>query len=254
MMPVYDRIAAYYDLTHDGLTVDVDAVVALAKSAGGPVVELGCGSGRLLQPLARAGVEVTGVDSSPAMLARAGARLAAEPDVAARVRLVQGDITSLELPGTTFALALFGYNTFMHLDERAALLALRRVRALLAPGGRLWLDLENPFALADLPVTGEMELEAVFEDLSTGWLVRQWSAYAADTTEQVVDVVWVYETTDATGAPLRTEARFRQHYTYPHQLDLLLAQAGLKLVSLAGDYDGSPFDEDSERLIALATS
>jgi SAM-dependent methyltransferase len=252
MTAAYDPIAAYYDLIHDPLEDDIASVVTLAVASGGPILELGCGSGRLLLPLGRAGLEVTGIDSSPVMLARAQARLAADPSAAARVHLVQADMAAFDLPGTAFALAIFGYNTFMHLDEQAALAALRCVRAHLLPGGRVWLDLENPFVLSDLPETGALELEAEFEYEAGEKKVRLWSAYAADAVEQAVDVLWVYEIAGRDGSAQRIEAQFRQHYTYPHQLDLLLSQAGLRLISLSGDYDGAPFDEDSGRLIALA--
>ena len=78
-MDEYDRIARYYDLTHDRLTADVPFLLAQAAEAGGPVLEIGCGSGRLLVPLARAGQTITGVDRSAEMLARAEPRLAALP-------------------------------------------------------------------------------------------------------------------------------------------------------------------------------
>ena len=62
---MYDQIAHYYDLTHADLTDDIDFILSLAQAVNGPILELGCGSGRLLLPLARAGFTVTGVDNSP---------------------------------------------------------------------------------------------------------------------------------------------------------------------------------------------
>ncbi len=66
---MYDQIARFYDLTHAELTADLPFVLQLASEAGGPILELGCGSGRLLLPLARAGHSVIGLDLSGAMLA-----------------------------------------------------------------------------------------------------------------------------------------------------------------------------------------
>ena len=75
----YDAIARYYDLSHQSLVEDIPFLLRVAAETGGPALELGCGSGRLLVPLARAGYAVTGVDNSPEMLARAELRLAGEP-------------------------------------------------------------------------------------------------------------------------------------------------------------------------------
>ena len=142
----YDAIARFYDLSHKTLVDDIPFLLRQAAETGGPALELGCGSGRLLVPLARAGIAVTGVDNSPEMLARAAVRLAGEPaEVRGRVRLVEGDVRSLALPGAEpFALAYFGYNTFLHLDETAAAATLRRLRPLLRPGARLLIDVDHP--------------------------------------------------------------------------------------------------------------
>ena len=69
MTSSYDKLAPYYDRFHEALTADVEFVLSLAQQQDGPVLEMGCGTGRLLLPLARAGFEVTGIDTSAAMLA-----------------------------------------------------------------------------------------------------------------------------------------------------------------------------------------
>jgi SAM-dependent methyltransferase len=250
---MYDPIARYYDLSHDRLTEDIPYLLALAREAAGPVLELGCGSGRLLTPLARAGFHVTGVDSSPEMLARARSRQAGEPaEVRARVRLIEGDVRTLSLPGAEpFALAFFGYNTFMHLNEVGAGSALRRLRPLLRPGGRLFIDVDNPLLLAAVADDPDFVLEDELRDETTGETIRQYTAYESAPVEQAVDVTWVYE--PARGAA-RTKARMRYHYLYPHQYDLLLSLTGFRLIALAGDYDGAPFDEESERLLVMGAA
>lgn len=248
----YDAIARYYDLSHNRLIDDLPFLLELARQTGGPVLELGCGSGRLLIPLARAGYHVTGVDTSPEMMARAGLRLASEaPDVRERVHLVAADVRALELPAELpFALALFGYNTFMHLDEAGAAAALRGVRACLRPGGRLLIDVDNPLDLALAGDDTDFMLEDTLEDGATGESVRQYTAYEAIPGEQAVDVTWVYES-DRDGAA-RVRVQMRYHYLYPHQFDLLLGLTGFRLIALHGDYDRGPFGEESERLILVA--
>ena len=250
----YDAIARYYDLSHQGLVEDVPFLLRLAAETGGPALELGCGSGRLLVPLARAGYEVTGVDNSPEMLARAELRLAGEAEAArARVQLVTADVRALVLPGAEpFALAFFGYNTFMHLDESGAAAALRHVRPLLSPGARLLIDVDHPLALSAAADDPDLVLEDVLRDDALGETIRQYTAYEAVPGEQAVDVRWVYET--GGGAAGSTQIRQRYHFLYPHQFDLLFGLTGFRLLALHGSYDNTPFSEDSERLIIEATA
>jgi SAM-dependent methyltransferase len=248
----YDRIARYYDLSHDRLADDIPFLLGLAAETGGPVLEPGCGSGRLLVPLARAGHAVTGVDNSPEMLARAETRLTGEPDgVRGRARLLAGDIKKLSLPdGAPYGLIVFGYNTFMHLDEAGAGAALKRLRPLLRAGGRLAIDVANPMILAAAADDPDFELEDTLRDELRGETIRQYTAYEGAPGEQMVDVTWVYEQVGAEAAP--TKARLQLHYLYPHQYDLLLTLTGFRLTAIYGDYDRSPFTEESERLILVA--
>ncbi len=252
---MYDQIAHYYDLTHDQLTDDVALILALAREAGGPVLELGCGSGRLLLPLARAGFSVTGVDNSSAMLARARARLAREETaVRQRLTLISGDMTALSLPDDPrFALAIIPYNTLLHLDSDQTAAALRGIRRALGENGRLFIDLINPIAIANTPNDLTLTLEASFTDPATGHTVLQLAANRLDDLEQTLHITWIYDASPPEGGPIhRTIAQATYHYLYPHQLELLLHEAGFRLHSLHGSYDGDPFAEESERLLIVA--
>jgi ubiquinone/menaquinone biosynthesis C-methylase UbiE len=122
---MYDSIARFYDLTHASLTADLPFVLQLAAATNAPMLELGCGSGRLLLPLARAGHTVTGLDVSAGMLDRARARLAQEPTaVQQRVTLHLADMTNFTLPETSpFGLIVIPYNTLLHLDTAQAIAA-----------------------------------------------------------------------------------------------------------------------------------
>lgn len=255
---MYEHIARYYDLSHDRLVDDIPFLLRLAAETRGPVVEIGCGSGRLLVPLIRAGFDVTGIDSSPEMLARAELRLAAEPpDIRARARLVAGDIRTVDMqPTREFGLAVFGYNTFMHLDEAAAGAALKRLRPLLRADGRVVIDVAGPMLLSSSADDPDFVLEDVLEDKARGSVIRQYTAYEAIPGEQAIDVTWVYEAGEgeATDERARTRAKLRYHYFYPHQYELILTLTGFRMMALYGDYDGSPFNEESERLIVLAAA
>ena len=135
----YDHVAPYRERG------DVAFFVEMAQAAGGPVLEIGCGTGRVLIPTARAGSEIVGLDLSPSMLAVCRSNLAQEPaETQARVRLVEGDMRDFDLD-QQFALATLPFRPFQHLttieDQIACLTTIHRH---LAPGGRLVLDLFNP--------------------------------------------------------------------------------------------------------------
>src|SRR5216684_2807762 len=96
-MSDYDSIAPFYDIEHAEFDEDLDMYQNFAELCGGKILELACGSGRLLVPLARDGYTLTGVDNSTAMLALAQNALN-EAGVAGRCQLVQQDICTLQLP------------------------------------------------------------------------------------------------------------------------------------------------------------
>src|SRR5262245_24227477 len=146
MTDEYAGAAEFYDYVVPYATRgDVEFFVEEARAANGPVLEIGCGTGRVLIPTARAGVSITGLDLSSSMLEQCRAKLATEPaDVRARVELCQGDMTRFEL-GKKFALATLPFRPFQHLltvdDQLACLTTIHRH---LEPAGRVILDLFNP--------------------------------------------------------------------------------------------------------------
>lgn len=252
---MYEQIAHYYDLTHETLTADIDFILGLAAGTAGPLLELGCGSGRLLLPLARAGHAITGIDNSPAMLARARQRLAAESSAFAdRITLVEADMAGFNLPGEKYGLALIGYNTLMHLPPVQIAAVLANLRYHLRSGGRFLIDLANPHALAQIPNDRLLSHENSFIDPATGEHVLQLSSSQVDTAGQTVDITWIYDAIPAAGGNVRrTMSQMRFNYLYPHQLELTLEEAGCRLEALYGSYDQTPFHEESERLIVIGS-
>lgn len=236
---MYDQIARFYDLTHASLTADLPFVLQLASETGSPILELGCGSGRLLLPLARAGHSVTGVDLSQVMLERARVRVAQEVSaVQQRITLHQADMTHFALPeGTQFGLVIVPYNTLLHLDTAQALATLRRMKGMLREKGRLFIDLANPVDIANTPEDALLSLENVLTDPETGELIVHLASNRLDTADQTLHITWIYDVSAANGGPVhRTVAHGTYHYRYPHQLELLLQEAGFKLLHLWGDY------------------
>jgi SAM-dependent methyltransferase len=252
---MYAALARYYDVLHQSVTDDVPLLLRLAAGSSGPILELGCGTGRLLRPLAEAGFEVWGLDGSPEMLSTARASIGRLPAASrARVTLVEGDMTDFAL-APRFGLILVAYNTLMHLPPPAMARALRIARQHLAPGGRLYLDVESPYGIESLDDDGALVLEQSLRLPDTGVWLLHYSCTRVERAEQIARVMTVLDESATAGGPVNrlvTEAEF--HYLYPHEIELLLDGAGLRLDTLCGDYDERPFDEDSPRLIALASS
>jgi SAM-dependent methyltransferase len=251
---MYQQIARYYDLLHSQLTADIEFVADLAQEATGPVLELGCGTARLLLPLARLGHEAIGVDASEAMLAIARAKLADEgAAVRTRVSLHQGDISQVDLDGR-FGLVVIAYNTLMHLAPVALASCLANVRRRLAPGAALFIDVDNPAAVHDPGQDGLLLLERTVYDEERGEIVVLSVSSVGDGEQQTRETIWLVDVSPAGGGPLkRIVATSTLHYYFAHQLGRQLETAGFALLGQYGDYDKQPYDADeSERLLLLA--
>jgi SAM-dependent methyltransferase len=154
---LYDRIAGFYDPWSRSVTEDVGFYVEQALASGGPVVELAVGTGRIAVPIARAGIRVIGVDSSPEMLAIARSA-AEEAGVSELVELLVGDLR--EPPVTErVPLVVCPFRSLLHMDTEAEKLrALRAVRGLLEPGGSFVFDVFTP-SREDIEETDGLWLE-----------------------------------------------------------------------------------------------
>jgi len=249
----YAALARYYDLENADFTEDLDYWLELADEAGDPILELGCGTGRVLLNLARRGHAVTGIDNSPEMLARLHAKLEAASGrhLPAPHHIVQAALEDFELP-LRYRLALMPFNTFMHLlTTEAQLAALERIRRHLAPGGLLALDVPNPgdaYAAQDQGVT----LERTFADGDR--TVQQFSSIAIDRAAQLSHITRIYDATVPAGSVHRSIVPLTLRYAFPAEMRLLLERSGLNLTHLYGDYDRSPFVDGSPRMLVLATA
>jgi SAM-dependent methyltransferase len=252
---MYDLIAKYYDLFHSDLVEDIGFVLTLAGQSGGPVLELGCGTGRILIPLARAGQTVTGLDSSEPMLALARAKTAAESDqVQKRIFLKTANMKDFDL-NERFSLIVIPYNTFMHIDPVTRPMVLRRVCQHLSSTGTLFIDLASPFDIEQTPNDRMMTLEKVVTDPTNKKIVIQMASSWVDTEAQTLHITWIFDRSPAAGGSIhRHVAQVAYHYSYPHEMELMLDEAGLQLKALYGDYRGSDYQEGSERLLIVATN
>jgi len=245
---VYDEYALIADL-YDYVVPyrarpDVDFFVDAARSAGSPVLEVGCGTGRVLIPTARAGVEIVGLDLSPQMLAVCRQRLEAEPEpVRRRARLVQADMRRFQL-GRRFTLATIPFRPFQHLltveDELSCLAA---IRDHLIDGGRLILDLFNPAldVLANLKIGEESGDEPEFTAPDGRRVVRRYRIVAEDRFSQVNNAELIYYVTHPDGRQERLVHAFPMRYLFRFEAEHLLARAGFQVEHLYADFDKRPY-------------
>lgn len=241
----YGFVAEFYDFVEPyRQRPDVDFYVDLARTCGDPVLELGCGTGRVLIPIARSGVEIVGLDLSPAMLTVCEQELAQEPPaVQARVRLHHGDMRDFEL-GRTFSLAITPFRAFQHLETvEDQLSCLASVHRHLRPGGRLVLDLFNPSLplLADERRSEEWGDEPGMTMPDGRRVVRQFRIARHDLFGQLQDVEIIYYVRHPDGREERLVHRFPMRYTFRYEAEHLLTRSGYEVEALYADFDGSPY-------------
>jgi SAM-dependent methyltransferase len=221
---------------------DINFYLGCAVRYGGPVLELGAGTGRVLWPLAAAGHRVVGLDLSPAMLEIARGKAAAQAsEVRARVALQQGNMIDFDL-ASRFALVLVPARAFQHLttpeEQRAAL---GRIRDHLPPDGHLVLDLFDPLPEYCVP-GGAMPPERVVRDPASGHLVRRrTTARQVDPLRQLITETLRFEVVDRHGTPIAAEeTSWTLRWTYRQEMAWLLELTSFEVVEQYADFEGAP--------------
>jgi SAM-dependent methyltransferase len=247
----FDPIARFYDLFYGERDDDVHMYQDFALAADGPILELGCGTGRVLIPLALEGYHVTGLELSEAMLATARAR-AETARVDEQVSLIQGDMRDFEIP-VRFALAFIPINTFMHCyDTQQQLSCLRCIHRHLQPGGQLVVDVFHPDLQTLLESDGRLVSEGTVLEPETGHTIHRFYTRRLDLATQTQNITFILDETDLAGTVRRTLFPFRMRFVYRYEMELLLHTAGFRLETVYGSYDLDPFDSSSEKMIFVA--
>jgi SAM-dependent methyltransferase len=256
MIPAADLfqvVAPFYDADYAALGYHADAplYVELARESGGPVLEMGCGTGRILLLVARAGMRIHGVDLSPAMLEALKEKIAAEPaEVRERVSWSEGDIRTVDAAGK-FALVTAPFRVAQFLltrqDQRAWLANVRRH---LAPGGALCFDVFQPnFAYLVEPRDPFLEIDRT--DPATGRRVRRFARTKPHNEWQTVEVEfrWVVE---EAGAITETSSALVLRWFTRAELENLLELEGFEITDYWGTFRRDPFGEGSPEHVVRA--
>lgn len=254
--PAYMATAGFYDHIKDTDRPDIQFYVDAARTAGSPVLELGCGTGRVVLPIARAGVEVTGVDASPEMLAVFREKAAQEErDVRDLIKLAPGDMRTFDL-GARFSLITMPFRSFQHIltvPEQLAILT--RVRHHLRPSASLVLDIFNPSieALTD-PRRRQEHTWGKPITLPDGRELRQFRRVIShDYIAQVQTYEFTYEITHPDGRVERLRDKLTMRYTFRYELEHLFYRAGFRSVEIYGGFERENVDPDHARdLVVIA--
>jgi SAM-dependent methyltransferase len=247
----YAPFAEYYDSEYDAFDADLDFYRQFALQANGPILELGCGTGRVLRALAELGLPLTGIDNSAEMLRRARTRLSGD------VRLVLADVrcvTQAQLPNAPYWMAFSAINSWLHLPDAAAQLdALRALRGVVVSGGLLLLDLMVPEPHYLAALDGRLTCEFSTE-LPNGDRLDKLVSRTHDLASQTISTTVYYDRARADSGQLsRAVGHYDTRYVHRFELEHLLERAGWRLISLYGSYDLDPYGADAERMLALAT-
>ena len=239
---IYDALAASI-IAGSSVGGDIEFYRGLAGETGGPILDVGCGTGRVAMALAADGHEVVGIDLSAPMLRLAEQRREAlSADVAARLSFRQADMTTLDL-GRDFTLVVAPSRVFQFaLTTDAQRQALAALRSHLRPDARLVLDLFDPLLDHVVPSDEATARGGELVHPTTGNRVT-WEVMgrAPDPARQLIVEEWAFREIDASGEVLRSDTeRLTLRWSLRSEMRLLFEVAGLKVVAEYGDFRGGP--------------
>ena len=249
---VFAEIHAWrFSLPGTAQNEDIPFYVSLAREAGGPVLELACGSGRVAIPVARAGLEVTGIDLSEQMLAVGRRKIELEPPlVRERIRLLRGDMVDFSL-AQRYRLVLIPFNSLQLVhsqeEQRKVLAGAARHMEI---GGRLVLEVNA--RLRNLPQDAKPQ-----HKWTKRWVERALTVTASERVRQdaqrrltVFDMI--FELVDDRGRRERVEVREGLRWTSREEIESSLESVGLRVLSVFGDFHRGPITCPEGRLIVIA--
>ncbi len=246
---LYDYIPEY---TKRG---DQDFFVQYCQAAEGKILELGCGTGRILIPVAEAGCQISGLDLSEHMLSRCREKIShLDNEVQERIRIVQGNMANFVVEDI-FHTAIIPFRAFQHLiDVNDQLSCLKNINKHLKKNGRLIFDLfQTNLNFITRPLTGE-EMEDVPEyELPDGRKLRRAGRLTGyHRAEQYNDVELILYLTDIEGNTERLVQAFPMRYFFKYEVVHLLALCGFRVIELFGNFDKSKLADDSPEMIFVA--
>lgn len=240
-------------LAAQGLSDDIERFVEIVEQGGGRTLEIGCGTGRVLIPIARHGHEITGIDISPAMIERLRGHLSNEERATRdRIQLFTADARDFSGEAGGYATVIIPFNGLSCISDRSHQIAvLQNIAQLLAPGGQLTIDLVNPFVM---PIKGNGAPQPFFTRTNpeTGRCYTRFAAMGPIEADQTQRLFGWYDEMDEDGAVYRKPYEMRWRLIFPSELTLMIESVGLKVRSLEGDHRRTSYSAESPKIFMIA--
>lgn len=235
----------HYDQVYSATARDINFWVSQARANQGPVLELACGTGRITIPIAKEGVEITGLDISTSMLAEAKEKADREK---ISIQWINGDMRHFDL-GKKFPLIFIAVNSICHLLTLEEMRdCLRAVKKHLTPDGVFIIDVFNPNQALLTSDTSKRDLHACYEDPEGRGtvIITEYNEY--DSATQINKISLYYQFPGETEEVLE-EILLRVYY--PKEMEEILTANGFKTIKRYGGYNGQKFGADSSKLIVF---
>ena len=240
---------ALYDVVYSWYQDDLAFYVDLARASRGPVLEVACGTGRILLPTAAAGVDIDGIDLEPAMIARLKAKAEA---TGLKVKVAVADMRDFTMP-RRYSLITIPFRAFMHLpDSEDQIRALRCIREHLEPEGALVMNMFYPNHAYIAAHRDQRMFEREFAHPATGRTVALWSTQRYDIVQQTLTSDREVIETAADGSPVTHHYRFALRWVYRFEMELLLRAAGFTRWDVRGGFDGRPLANPGDEMVWTA--
>ena len=248
---LFDRIARFYDYEQKEFTDDIPFYVEYAKQCGGEVLELGCGTGRVLVPIAREGIKVTGLDVSQEMLNIARKKTGKNESVMNNTTLIHGDMRDFNL-AKKFELIFIAFRSFQCLlSKRDQISCLKCVRDHLSDHGKFILDLFAPRHDLLSQVRRKFDLGKFYDEENDVCVARR-AEDVYDLAKQTLREDRYYEWTDKSGTLQSRVWSFDLAYLFRYEAELLIEKCGLCVENVFGGFDRSAYDYVSGEQIFIA--
>jgi len=249
-MSEYDLIAPFYDMEHAHFKEDLDLYQNFAEVCGGKILELACGSGRVLLPLAQEGYEITGVDTSAEMLKLARQHLEAAK-VVEQCTLIQQDMSKLHLE-QKFRMAFVALGSFAHIISRETQQkTLAATRTHLSVGGLFIIDISN----ADVRYMEDLSSQLLHQGTwrgDDGTFMTHFVSPATASDRHLLELTHFYDRHSQGGNVQRSVVTTYLYLFERSEIELLLEQAGFVIKDVYGDYELAAYQLESPRMIIVA--
>jgi SAM-dependent methyltransferase len=236
-----------YHYHHQNYTEDLPFWQALARWQGNPVLELGCGTGRVLIPLAQDGRTVYGLDNSPAMLDFLKQHIPEK--LKPRIHLLEADMTNFQVD-VRFRLVLLPCNTYSTFSAQGRAAILQQAFQHLQPGGVFAVSMPNPNLLQALQTTETSEIEAIFNHPETGYPVQVSSGWVRE--DGIVRINWHYDHIYPTGEIKRLTASMSHYLATIEDYVTEFIAAGFTIQATYRNFETGTYKPDASYLIIIA--